>query len=330
MLRARAVMLTSYNEVARFVGLDPYAMLARCQINPAHLEDPEFWLPAANVLQVLDDSATYSQRDDFGILLGKCRSFTSLGPVSLLLKHESSVRQIILSAVEYRHLINDLLHVTVKDDGTTAIVEWSLLPGLRSAQGVNILAAIAYRAISEALETVWEPDCLHFRHAEPSNLATFNRYFRCTLEFDSHFDGMTCSSAALETPNPFADPDLSAYARGLLDLMPRARDDSAASKVRAVILLSIEDGQPTIAHAAACLGVSARTLQRRLENECTSFNELLNETRRDLAQRYLMNSSHSLTMVAQLTGYSGLSAFSNWFASEFGTSPTIWRRENQD
>src|SRR5262245_5293105 len=105
-------MLTNYNEVARFVGLDPYELLARCQLNPAHLEDPEFWLPAASVLQVLDDSAARSGRDDFGVLLGKTRSFTSLGPVSLLLKHEANVRQILLAAVEYRHLINDLLHVS--------------------------------------------------------------------------------------------------------------------------------------------------------------------------------------------------------------------------
>ena len=323
-------MLTSYQEVARFVGLDPYDMLARAELKPSMLQDPENWLPAARVLALIDESAAQSGRDDFGVLLGKCRSFTSIGPVSVLLKHEATVRDIILAAVEYKHLLNDLLHIGLNDDGQNAIVEWNLIPGLNSAQGVNLMAAIAYRGISEALESNWEPDCIHFRHTNPKCETTFRRYFRCQLEFDSHFDGMSCSSSRLRTANPFADADLADYARRLLNLLPRVRHESASDKVRSVVPLLIEDGQATAERVAECLGVPVRTLQRRLIYEGNSFTELLNDTRRELVMRYMMNSSQPLTLVAHLTGYSSLSAFSRWFAGEFGMPPTAWRKRKRE
>jgi AraC-like DNA-binding protein len=323
------VLLTNYHEVARFVGLDPQQMLARAGLNPADLNDPENWLPAANILSLIDDSASRSDRDDFGVLLGKCRSLTSIGPVSLLMKHEATVREIILAAVEYKHLLNDLLNISLRDDGHITIVEWNLIPGLHSAHGVNLVAAGVYRAISEAVESRWEPECIHFRHAAPEEVATFRNHFRCPLEFDSHFDGMTCTSSKIGMRNPFADCDLAAYARRLLNLLPGVRNESASDKVRSLIPLLIEEGHATAARVAGCLGVPVRTLQRRLIHEGNSFTQLLNECRSALVARYMTSSSHDLALIAQLAGYSSLTAFSRWFTSEFGTTPAKWRKRKR-
>ena len=330
MLRARAVMLTNYQEVARFVGLDPLEMLRHAKISPASLEDPENWLAGDRILSLIEESANLSGRDDFGILLGKCRTLTSLGPVSLLLKHEATVRDIILAAVEYRYLLNELLHVAILDDGTNAVVEWNLVPGLNSSQGVNLISAITYRAISDGLESAWEPDCIHFRHSAPECLSTFRGFFQCSLEFDSSFDGMSCSSKDLRRPNPFADEALARYARRLLDLLPKPKGESVVDKVRSVILLIIQDSSPTIERVAECLGVPVRTLQRRLIREGNAFSEILNDIRRELAPRYLAHSSHSLVTIAHLTGYSSLSSFSRWFAAEFHMPPMAWRKKNRD
>src|SRR5262245_57037438 len=93
--RVRAVTLTSYIEVARFVGLDPYAMLMEKRINPQQLADPELRLSAAAVISLLEDSASLSGCMEFGILMAKCRSFASLGPLSLLLQHLPSPKEAI-------------------------------------------------------------------------------------------------------------------------------------------------------------------------------------------------------------------------------------------
>jgi AraC-like DNA-binding protein len=329
LLRARAVTLTGYDEVARFAGLEPAEMIARAALSPPDLHDPENWLPADKVIALIDASAASSGRDDFGILLGKCRTFTSLGPVSLLLKHEATVRGIITAIVDYSYLLNDLLNVTVKDDGSIATIEWNLVPGLRSRHLANLVAAIVYRAISEALEYSWDPDCVHFRDSAPEQVATFSRYFRCNLEFNCSFDGMSCSSTALNTRNPFADADLAAHARRLLNLLPGAGQITATRNARSAIVLLMDEGEVSIERAAECLGVEVRTLQRRLAAEATSFRQLCRDIRRELAARYLTNCSHSVTEISGILGYASASAFSNWFIKEFGISAGAYRRESR-
>jgi AraC-like DNA-binding protein len=324
--RARAVTLTNYHEVARYVGLDPFVMLGRAGLHPSALRDPENWIPAKRILTLLGESAVRSGRDDFGILLGECRTFASLGPVSLLLKHEVSLRAVIGAMIEYRRMLNDLLHLALRDDGRSAFLEWNLIPALRSSQGINLVATIAYRVLVDGGGFNWQPECIHFRHASPKHLATFKRVFRCPLEFGSNLDGMSCSSACLDLTNEFADLELAVHARRLLGLMPGIRrGDTMRDRARSTIPFLIANGQAQAEDVAKCLGVSVRTLQRQLITEGQSFSSLLNEARRELVMRYLTDSSQSITTVAHLTGYSTLSSFTRWFVSEFGMPPGKWR-----
>lgn len=325
--RARAVTLTNYCEVARLVGLDPYAMLGRAGLHPHALSDPENWIPAQRVLDLLEDSASRSGRDDFGILIGECRTFASLGPVSLLLRHESTLRGIIGAMIEYRRLLNDILSFNLRTEGQGTVLEWNLVPGLASSQGVNLLAAIAYRVLADSSGIDWRPDCIHFRISPPAEIATFRRLFQCALEFGSGFDGMSFASGCLDLQNRFAEPELALHARRLLQLMPAVRpDETTADRTRSMIPFLIANGRANARDVADCLGMPVRTFQRRLIAEGVSFSGLLNESRRELAARYLGNSEQSVTGVAQLTGYASLSSFTRWFISEFGMPPARWRR----
>ena len=325
--RARAVTLTNYREVARHVGLDPYAMLDQAGLHPTALEDPENWLPASRILALLEASAAQSKRPDFSVLLGESRTFASLGPVSLLLKHESTLRDIISASIEYRRLIIEMLNTHLREDGRTAMLEWNLVPGLQSPQGIKLVTTVAYRILVDGGGVGWQPECIHFRDSAPGHIESFRRVFRCALEFDSDFDGMSFSSSCLDMPNQFADPALTAHARRLLNLMPGVRRaDTISERARSTLPLLISEGKADVGEVAKILDVPVRTLQRRLIHEGQSFSGLLNQTRRELAVRYLGNSNRPITAVAQLTGYSALSSFTRWFNSEFGMSPVKWRK----
>lgn len=325
--RVRAVMLTNYCEVAGHFGLDSYAMLGQSGLHPSSLRDPENWLPAERILALLENSAALSGRDDFGVLMGEARTFASLGPVSLLLRHEGTLRTIVSAAHEYRRLINEIVEMHLRETGRSAILDWSLLSGLQSTQGVNLLATIAYRVLVDGAGCNWAPDCIHFRQSTPTHVATFRRVFHCSLEFESGFDGMSFASSCLDLPNKFSDPGLAVHARRLLDLMPGIRsEDTLSERVRSAIPFLISNGQAHAKGVARYLGVPLRTLQRRLLAEGKPFGTLLNEARRELAIRYLSNSNQSITTVAQFVGYSAPSSFTRWFMSEFGVSPAKWRR----
>src|SRR5438309_410389 len=106
--QVRAVVLAGFLEVARFVGLDPYRELKRSDISPSLLDNPENWLAAGPIAQLLERCAADSNRDDFGLLLAECRTLSTLGPLSLLLKHEASLKHIIHRLKEYRRMLNEV------------------------------------------------------------------------------------------------------------------------------------------------------------------------------------------------------------------------------
>ncbi len=193
-------------------------------------------------------------------------------------------------------------------------------------QVVEYSVAIFYRSLTEVTRGHWQPECLHLAGAPPADLSTHRRLFQCELEFDAGFHGFSCPSTWLDLPNTAADSTMAHHAERLLNMVPvRQPEGSIVERVRHAIYLLIHGGDTTLTRVAETLGMHPRALQRQLDGEGLSFAALLNETRRELAQRYLAGQHHSLAFVSQLAGYSNQSAFTRWFSGEFGQSPTTWR-----
>ena len=95
--------------------------------------------------------------------------------------------------------------------------------------------------------------------------------------------------------------------------------------MRAVIIRHLPDGEPQRPRIATILGMSERTLHRRLAAEGTSFQHLLDDTRRELAQHYLGQRNLSLADIAYLLGFTDQSSFFRASRRWFGTSPRDYR-----
>ena len=88
------------------------------------------------------------------------------------------------------------------------------------------------------------------------------------------------------------------------------------------------DGAPGVAAVARKLAMSGRSLQRRLADHGTSFRELLQRIRFELAEEYLAGSDLRVSEIAGLLGYSEANSFTNAFRAEKGLSPTQWRKRH--
>lgn len=324
--QVRAVSLINFVEVARFVGLDPYAMLKRVRIAPDSLDDPEARVPAGALVDLFAACVEESGCAGFGLLLVECRTFASTGPVSLLLEHQPTVRAMIEAEIRFLRHFSDILVLGLDDDGETATIRAGVIDAAVQPQLVEYALATTYRALSEVSRGSWRPDMIHFMHAAPGDLTHHRRILQSPLAFDAAFTGMTCRSALLDLPNPSADPVLARYAEQLMGLVPlTSPEGSIAERTRHAIHLLMPDGQASIGHVAAHLGVHPRRLQRLLGKEGQSFAALINEVRRDFVQQNMSSARHSIADVSALAGYSSQSAFTRWFAQEFGESPTTWR-----
>ncbi len=187
------------------------------------------------------------------------------------------------------------------------------------------------RIISEVVCGRWRPESAHFVHPAPRDLSVHRRIFQCPLVFESEFNGFACSAASLDAPNPAAESVMARHAQRYLDmLVPDPADGSIAERARRSLYLLLPAGRGTLEQVADNLGVHPRTLQRLLDKEGRTFATLLNEVRRELALRYLSSSTHSMTAIAQMTGYASPSSFTRWFCAEFGIAPAAWRAEERD
>ena len=87
----------------------------------------------------------------------------------------------------------------------------------------------------------------------------------------------------------------------------------------------LASGQASSACVAQALGLSVRTMQRRLGASGLAFSTQVNEVRTELVQRYQDNPRHSRVAISQMLGYSAPSAFTRWFSGQFGMAPQRWR-----
>lgn len=326
MHQARAVTLTSYLEVARFVGLDPYAMLREVGISPSFLENPENRCAAGAVVDLIENSAQRSGCDSFGLMMAECRTFASLGPLSLLLQHLPTVGDVVSTIIDMRRHINDVVNFAVDGRRDATIVRIEPVAEFAKPQIIQLTVAMLYIVLRGASNGRWQPTSIHFIHQPPRDPSVVERLFAAPVVYDSTFNGLAMPPAAMATRNPMASDTLAAHARGLLALVPlQPEHNSTSDRTRRAITLLLPSGRATLENVAHNLGLAPRALQRGLEREQQSFASLLNGVKRELAQRYLIDFARPVGTIAGLTGYSSMSAFGRWFAAEFGSSPNAWR-----
>lgn len=324
--QVRAVTLTGFVEVASFVGLDPFALLRQAHISPSDLSDPEFRLSAATVTQLLEDSASLSGCQSFGLLMAECRTFESLGPIALLLQHLGCAREVFERTAAHRRQLNDIVNLSMTECGETTLVEIGVLPQFVGQQVIDLTVAMTQHAVSGASRGLWKPRAIHFRHQAPDELRIFKRFFSAPLQFDSTFDGFECDKKELDRRWPWESKVMAQNAARLLERTEVGEPDSPFSdQVFRSIALLLPMGRASLEHVAGALGSSPRAVQRMLEKEGTTFGELMTKARRELATRYLSNPAQTISSVAEWTGYSSNSSFTRWFVGEFGLSPSEWR-----
>jgi AraC-like DNA-binding protein len=325
----RAVTLSNYLEVAAATGLDGYWMLRHAGISPAALDDPDNRIPAQAVVRLLERSARRSGCENFALLMAEHRPFASIGPIALLLDRLPTLRDVIKALMTYRRHMNDIIIVDLEEGDDTAIIRVGFLAEYAQVQITDFAIAIGYKLLTGATHGGWQPSAVHLVRGEPEDLVPWRRVFPVPVAFSNLFNGFSCPRTALDIPNPYADAAMARHAERLLQLVPLPEEGAPLSdRARRAIVLMLPNGQAQLEPVAAQLGMSVRALQRGLSLEGVTFAGLLGEVRRDLAQVYLAG-THSITAIAEQLGYASPSAFTRWFAAEFGTPPQAWRNDRR-
>ena len=154
----------------------------------------------------------------------------------------------------------------------------------------------------------------------------FDEWFRSPIAWGAPRPSVVIRRDDLAQPLPTANPDVAlANERVALEYLERLDRADVTAQVRRRILEQLPSGPPTQTEIARRLALSPRTLHRRLADTGTSFADLLDEMRRELAAGYLQRTEHSVAEVAYLLGFAEVSSFNRAFRRWTGKRPSEFR-----
>jgi AraC-like DNA-binding protein len=323
----RAATLTGYVEVARSAGLDPQRMLRSVGLHQFRLDNPDVLIPAAPAIELLERSAAVAGVEDFGLRLATKRQLAHVGPISLLLRDEPTVRHAIKAFERHFLLYSETFAFQLEERDETAVLRAQITlaadGGIR--QATELMIGIVFRTMQALAGDAWAPEYISFAHAAPAGRTLHYSFFKTRTLFDNGFDGIILRASDLQAPILTADAAMGRYVRQYLEGMIAQPAASIDANVRQLILALLPSGRCTSELVARHLGVDRRTIHRRLEARGKTFSAIVDEVRTELARRHILRERRSLTETAGLLGFGELSTFSRWFKTRFGTSAKTWR-----
>ena len=173
----------------------------------------------------------------------------------------------------------------------------------------------------------FNPLAVYFKHSAPEAVVDHEANFECPVHFEEDRIALLISHEARLKPIEIGDQSCALFCDTQLEAeLPGFEEShSLVQHVRSQISQSLSEGVPTIFDTAQRLGMSGRTLQRRLSKLGYSFQTLVDESRRLLSERLLQETDYSLSEIAFMTGYSEQSAFTRAFKRWAGQTPRSYR-----
>jgi AraC-like DNA-binding protein len=306
------------------------ALLAHANMSALDLIDPEARIPlhVASELLVLAESATgpgLGLRAAEGAVLG------DLGVFEFVARTCRTLGEAIETACHYRRLMYDGADLKLVIETDSAKIRYRLHDRIASRiTFVEFALTACVVASRRALGFAGSPREVRFTHAEPAYASEYARVFQAPVRFRASHDEIVFGRRALDFPLASADPAthliFKRYADRLLDMLPTSLPITRS--VQRLVRERIDAQQPAHADLAAALHMSERTLRRKLTQEGVQLRELIEQTRREQACRYLASSSLSVSEIAYRLGFSHPPAFHRAFRRWLGVSPLQYRREH--
>jgi AraC-like DNA-binding protein len=305
-------------------GLDPEALFLRHGIEKTAIFDNNARVSGIVVDRIMADAAQETADPFFGMKEAEYFRPAHLGPLGFAWLASNNLLEALSRLQRYARVINDRMAFELDEDGERTVITPTIdEPSLNPFHRDTGLLAVLVRMCRFLCGQQWNPQRVALSHPQPKDSSHFFAFFRCPVDFDSSANSLHISTAAAREPITGANEYLAQLNDHIVVryLAHQSRED-VVNRTRAAILDSLSDGKATEKAVADMLHLSPRQLNRRLNEEGTSFRELLVECRRELAEQYISDGTLSLTEISFLLGFAEASSFSRAFRRWTGLSPT--------
>jgi len=311
-------------------GIDRAPLFQAVGLRMDAAPDVKRMVPDQSYYRLLETiAASLDDATDFPLRVGATMRCDDYGAFGLAWKTAPTLAGSFQRAERYASVLTSVAEYELRPgDGASFYLLHRAGPrrlGLRLSNEATLASVTAI--IREVSPEPFAPLEVHCKHPAPAQTAAHEAYFGCPVVFGSDKDGLLIADTALMRRNRLGDDAISRFLVAHLDaeIAARAPETSFQQVLLRRISDRLSDGPPRAAMLARDMGMSERTLRRRLADEGLSFHGVLETARLRLAEGLLVQSDHSLAEIAFLTGFSEQSAFNRAFKRWVDETPAAFR-----
>ena len=308
-------------------GVARGALLAQAGIAPEELT-AERW-PIDHITRLWRAAVHCTQDAGFGLKAGAGVGPASFNVVSYLLQSAPTLRAALALVQKYQRLISDGGRFQTITGPEACWVVYHPRQGALAYSPHQIEAVLAAVVVFARWVTgsALRPQRVQLSQARIGPLAGYREVFQCPVDFEQAFSGVLLANAQLDAPLPQANAQLAQahQQQAAARLAALSRQDGLEQTLRMWIASQLQGQAPARAQAARALGLSERTLARRMRAEGLSYSALLDGVRRDAALQAVAQTTRALSDIALALGYAEPSVFTRAFRRWTGATPGQWR-----
>ena len=312
-------------------GLDPAPLLCKAGLSLSQLQDRDARLDAASQIAFLNLVADALPDELLGFHLAEAFELREAGLFHFVLASSATLGEAMVRAERYSTITNEGVRLRCHGGSELSLrYSYEGVSRHRDRHQVEFWARTLVRICQTLTGTNIKPIRVAFAHPRCGASDQLDAFFRCEVAFASQHDDVAFTRGASQLRLVNADP----YLNGLLVrsceeiLSHRARSASSIRvSVENALAPLLPHGRGRAGEVARALGMSGRTLARRLAAEDLTFLAVLEDMRKDLALHYLADASLSISRIAWLLGFQEVSAFTHAFRRWTGQTPTQSRAD---
>jgi AraC-like DNA-binding protein len=323
--------LSELPNLMREAGHDPWELLESFGVTQAMMAKPMTPVPISLHGQIMQAAADATGREDLGLLLGQRATFENAGPLRLLVFNSRTTREAVESLIRYQGLWYHGVAVDMTTDRGYACLSVSV-EGRFAGRDQVLTGYLA--ATVKHLEAIfprnWRPSQVHISYRRPRMAEQYARFFRAPVLYDQPRHAVFFAESVLDQTRPGSEQMLDAFLRQYLGELEAREQPDFVSRVRHVIESLLATGECSIVRVADMFAIHRVTLHRYLRDQGTTFEQLLDESRRALAARMLEQTDLPVGEIATALGYGSPGSFVRAFKRWHGVTPGAGRSRRHE
>jgi len=316
-------------QTLRQYGIDGKALLVESGLDPKPLADPDARYPEVKMQRFWRLAVATTGDECFGLRMAEGLQPSALHGLGFSWLASHTLRDAFERVVRYARIVSTAIDVHIEEQAGSvrvASAEWTLpepeVPASVDSEPAGFLQMCRITAGTDIVRL----RVLLARPEPPACSERFYRFFGAPVEFGAQRTALFFEKELLEQPLPYANPELTRINdQTVIDYLARFDRNNIAMRVRAEIIEQLPSGPPSQEKVASSVHMSLRNLQRRLQEEETTYKGLLDSVRQDLAMQYLETSHRSIGEIGYLLGFSEPGNFARAFKRWVGMTPQAYR-----